>query len=349
LLLRVDGRWYFPAMVDYTYTDFGGEHAIPVTDYNSVVFENLLEGRTTEIDIDSLYHQAGAQGPAVRSTSQEEMRKVWRLNAPIRYSYKSTNLNSDLERQALVGPFEKDVDGVTFPGGISEGHWLGTDKYGKDVLARLIYGFRFSLVFGFALALSSTVIGCILGALQGYFGGLVDLLGQRITEIWGAIPQLLLLMLLSDFLSRKGDLSDSAHVLLLFGILNLTSWMGMASHMRGMFLRGRNLEFVRAAQALGAGNGRIMFRHILPNSLTPIVTFFPFAVSGGIMALVGLDFLGFGLRYPTPSLGEMLAQGQENIHAWWIIVPTFLTLCVLLILLTFIGEGVRNAFDPRTK
>lgn len=347
LILRVDGKFYFPALFEYTYEDFGGEHDIPVADYNSGVFEEMLAGRRTEIDIDSLYRIGGAEGPAVVETRTDTPRSVWRLNAPIPHSYKSTALGTGLNRHALIGPFGDEAEGI--PGGLANRHLLGTDVYGKDVLARLVYGFRFSLLFGIALAVSSTFIGCVLGAIQGYFGGLVDLLGQRATEIWGAIPQLLLLMLLSDFLSRSGEISGFTHILLLFGILNLTSWMGMASHMRGMFLRGRNLEYVRAAQAMGAGNRRIMFRHILPNSLTPIVTFFPFAVSGGILALVGLDFLGFGLKYPTPSLGEMLAQGQENIHAWWIIVPTFLTLCVLLILLTFIGEGVRNAFDPRTK
>lgn len=349
LILIVDGRWYFPAVRTYTYADFGGQHDIPVTGYRSGIFRDLLAGRQTEVDLGSLYQDAGAEGAAVRSTRETTARSVWRLDAPVPHSYRSTALNTGLPRIALISPFPQTIDGKHLPGGIRERHFLGTDMYGKDVLARLVYGFRFSLLFGIALAVSSTCIGCVLGALQGYFGGLVDLLGQRVTEIWGAIPQLLLLMLLSDFLSRSGELSGGAHVLLLFGILNLTSWMGMAAHMRGMFLRGRNLEYVRAAQAMGAGNRRIMFRHILPNSLTPIVTFFPFAVSGGILALVGLDFLGFGLKYPTPSLGEMLAQGQENIQAWWIIVPTFLTLCVLLILLTFIGEGVRNAFDPRTK
>lgn len=349
LLLSVDGRWYFPTLFDYSYKDFGGDQDIPVVSYKSTVFRNLLEGRTTEINIASLYHDAGATGPAIVETQAGEPREVWQIRAPIPHSYRSTALDSNLPRQSLIDPFETERQGRSIPGGISEGHWLGTDMYGKDVLARLIYGFRFSLVFGLALAISSTVVGCILGAIQGYFGGLIDLLGQRATEIWGAIPQLLLLMLLSDVLSRSGDLSGFWHILLLFGILNLTSWMGMANYMRGMFLRGRNFEYVKAARALGANNRRIMFVHILPNSLTPIVTFFPFAVSGGILALVGLDFLGFGLKYPTPSLGEMLAQGQENIHAWWIIVPTFLTLCVLLILLTFIGEGVRNAFDPRFK
>lgn len=349
LIISVDGRWYYPVLFDYTYRDFGGDTDAPVVSYDSSIFENLMKGKTTHIDTASLYHTVESDGPVIVEVQTSEPREVWRLNALVPHSYRSTVWQSELPRQSLASPFETIQDGQVYAGGISQGHWLGTDLYGKDVLARLVYGFRFSLIFGVALAFSSIFIGCVLGAIQGYFGGLVDLAGQRATEIWGAIPQLLLLMLLSDFLSRSGDLNPLWHILMLFGILNLTSWMGMAEYMRGMFLRGRNFEYVRAARALGASNRRIMFVHILPNSLTPIVTFFPFAVSGGIMALVGLDFLGFGLKYPTPSLGEMLAQGQENIHAWWIITPTFLVLCVLLILLTFVGEGVRNAFDPRFK
>jgi microcin C transport system permease protein len=276
-------------------------------------------------------------------------RKVWMLHAPVRHSHKSYYDSDKLALQCMANPLPHHVDGSPVPGAIKEGHYLGTDKYGKDVLARLVYGVRLSLLFGFALAFTSTVIGCILGALQGYFGGIVDLAGQRFTEIWGSIPRLMLMMMLSDFVSRRGGLSDFGHVMMLFLILNLTSWMGMAGHMRAMFLRARNQDYVKAAKSLGASDRRIMWIHILPNSLTPIVTFLPFAVSGGVMALVGLDFLGFGLDYPTPSLGEMLSQGQENIGAWWIIVPTFITLSAMLILLTFIGDGVRNAFDPRQK
>lgn len=346
LVLVVDGRWTFPVFFDYTFSDYGGEHDAPVVSYDSQRFTDLLEGRSTQINTAALYRDPGARGPVIVETTQGAPKSVWRINAPIPHSYRSTALDSELPRQALVGPFGGDEQ---TPSGVSEHHWLGTDAYGKDVLARLIYGFRLSLTFGVALAVASTIIGCILGALQGYFGGLVDLAGQRATEIWGAIPELMLMMLLSDFLTRTGDLSDTQHILVLFAVLNLSAWMGMAAYMRAMFLKGRNLEYVRAARALGAGNTRIIFRHILPNSLTPIITFFPFAVSGGVMALVGLDFLGFGLKYPTPSLGEMLAQGQQHLEAWWVIVPTFVTLCVLLILLTFVGEGVRNAFDPRYK
>jgi len=273
-------------------------------------------------------------------------RALW---PPIPHSYKSFYTSQRLIRQRLASPLPSTVDGMAVPGATVERHWLGTDRYGKDVLARLVYGFRLSLLFGLALAITSTVIGCVLGALQGFFGGLIDLLGQRLTEIWGAIPHLLLLMILSDFLSRKGDSTGFQHLLMLFVIMNLTSWMGMAAHMRAQFLAARNLDYVKAARALGVSNVRIMFRHILPNSLTPIVTFLPFSISSSILALVGLDFLGFGLKYPAPSLGELLSQGQQYLDAWWIMVPTFLTLTMLMILLTFVGDGVRNAFDPRYK
>jgi len=240
-------------------------------------------------------------------------------------------------------------DGKRIPGAATERHLLGTDKFGKDVLARLVYGFRLSLLFGLALAITSTILGSILGGIQGYFGGAVDLAGQRAMEIWGAIPRLMLLMILSDFLSRQGNFTGAAHLLMLFVIMNLTSWMGMAGHMRAQFLRARNLDYVRAAKSLGVSNPMIMFRHILPNSLTPIITFLPFSISGAIMALVGLDFLGFGLKYPSPSLGDLLSQGQQHMEAWWIMIPAFVTLTSLMILLTFIGDGVRNAFDPRYK
>lgn len=228
-------------------------------------------------------------------------------------------------------------------------HYLGTDKEGKDVLARIVYGFRISMIFGLGLALSGTIVGALLGAIQGYFGGGVDLIGQRLTEIWGSIPRLFLLIILSSFLANSlGELSDFYHFLLLFGILNLTAWMGMAAYMRAEFLKARNLEYVKAARALGLSDFKIMGRHILPNSLTPIITFFPFEITAGILALVSLDFLALGVKYPAPSLGELLKQGQEHLHALWIILPTFCVLVLGITLLTFIGDGTRDAFDPRS-
>ena len=227
-------------------------------------------------------------------------------------------------------------------------HYLGTDKEGKDVLARIVYGFRISVIFGLCLALTETVLGCIIGAIQGYFGGLIDLFGQRLIEIWGSIPQLFLLIILSSFLANRAELTSFKLYLMLFGIINLTSWMGMATFMRAEFLKGRNLDYVKAARALGASNFKIMLKHILPNSLTPLVTFLPFAITSGILALVSLDFLALGVKYPSPSLGDLLKQGQDNLFALWIILPTFFILSFTLTLLTFIGDGIRNAFDPRS-
>lgn len=330
IVMRLDGRWYFPVFKSYTYRELGGKDDIPVVNYRSRMFEDFVAGRADDAD---------AEAP-------RSYRALW---PPVYHSYKSFYTSEILERQRLISPFSVVEDGVTLPGAIKERHLLGTDRYGKDVLARLVYGFRLSLVFGLALAVTSTVVGCVLGAIQGFFGGLIDLLGQRFTEIWGAIPRLLLLMILSDFLSRTGNFTELQHLLMLFVIMNLTSWMEMAAHMRAQFLAARNLDYVKAAKALGVSNVNIMFRHILPNSLTPIVTFLPFSVSSSILALVGLDFLGFGIKYPAPSLGEMLSQGQQYLEAWWIMIPTFLTLTVLMILLTFVGDGVRNAFDPRYK
>ena len=220
-----------------------------------------------------------------------------------------------------------------------DGHYLGTDDRGRDVLARLIYGFRISLIFGASLAITGTLIGCLIGGAQGFFGGWVDLAGQRLTEIWGSIPRLYILIILSSFLVPS--------VLILFLILNLTAWMGIAAYIRAEFLKIRNFEFIKAAKGLGVSNFTIMRRHILPNALTPVVTFFPFEVTAGIFALVSLDFLNLGVPSPAPSIGELLAQGKNNLQALWILLPTFTALTSMITLLTFVGEGIRNAFDPR--
>ncbi|MBT3295380.1 MAG: ABC transporter permease subunit [Verrucomicrobia bacterium] len=352
IVMRVDGQWFFPVFRDYTYKDLGGDEEIPVVSYKAEMFDDFIAGREADAVSDLLFGDGSVavDGPTASVDVREAVpRAFWALWPPIPHSYKSFYTSKTLERQRLASPFSREEGGVRLPGARMERHLLGTDSYGKDVLARLVYGFRLSLLFGVALAFTSTVIGCVLGAIQGFFGGLVDLLGQRLTEIWGAIPRLLLLMILSDFLSRRGESTEAGHLLMLFVIMNLTSWMGMAAHMRAQFLAARNLDYVKAAKSLGVSNVRVMFRHILPNSLTPIVTFLPFSISSSILALVGLDFLGFGIRYPAPSLGELLSQGQEHLDAWWIMVPTFLTLTSLMVLLTFVGDGVRNAFDPRYK
>ncbi|MDE0838432.1 MAG: ABC transporter permease [Kiritimatiellae bacterium] len=353
IVMCIDGAWYAPIFKDYTYEDLGGGLNVPVSAYRSTMFNEFLAGKTPVVQTEAIYDAATVADDAepleLVKYEQGPPRKVWMLWPPIPHSYKSSPRSEKIESQRLASPLATTRDGKRIPGAFVARHLLGTDQFGKDVLARLVYGFRLSLVFGLTLAITSTILGSIIGGIQGYFGGAVDLLGQRGTEIWGAIPQLMLLMILSDFLSRQADLTGSAHLLMLFFIMNLTSWMGMAGHMRAQFLRARNLDYVRAAKSLGVSNPMIMFRHILPNSLTPIITFLPFSISGSIMALVGLDFLGFGLKYPAPSLGELLAQGQQHLEAWWIMTPAFVTLTSLMILLTFIGDGVRNAFDPRYK
>jgi ABC-type microcin C transport system permease subunit YejE len=362
ILMSIDGEWYSPVLFSYTYKDLGGEVDAPVLDYNSDSFKHFMNGDTLEVNLDVLYPESAPldpdtpEGKAVSlpdgpliAYHKGPSRDTFTINPPFKHSYRSFYTSQLLDRQVLVSPFATVRDGKEVPGGGEEGHWLGTDKTGKDVLARLVYGFRLSILFGLFLAITSTIVGSVIGGIQGYLGGLVDLLGQRCTEIGGSMPRLLLLIILSDFIARLGGLTVHQHLFMLFLILNLTLWMGMAAHMRAQFLRARNLDYVKAAKCMGVSDFRIMFNHILPNSLTPIITFLPFSISRGILALVSLDFLGFGLKYPAPSLGELLAQGQENLEAWWIMVPTFIMLASMMILLTFIGDGVRNVFDPRHK
>ena len=266
---------------------------------------------------------------------------AWVLWPPVRYDYATIATNSRTGRDALAAPWRQQLpaSSVWLPSSWVDGHYLGTDDRGRDVLARLVYGARVSMLFGLALAFTAIVCGTMLGGLQGFSGGWVDLFGQRLSEIWGSLPRLYLLMILSSILARN--------IWILFLILNLTSWMGIAAYMRAEFLRARNFDYVRAARALGVSDLRIMSRHILPNTLAPVITFFPFLISGGILALVSLDFLGLGVPSPYPSLGELLAQGQANLQALWISVPTVLLLGVTVTLLTFVGDGVRTAFDHR--
>lgn len=218
-------------------------------------------------------------------------------------------------------------------------NYLGTDDRGRDVLARLIYGFRLSVLFGLALTAIGTLLGIAAGAIQGYFGGRIDLAFQRFIEIWSAMPELYLLIIFASIFKPS--------MLLLLILLSLFGWMGLSDYVRAEFLRGRNQDYVRAAKALGAGNWAIMHRHLLPNSMTPVITFLPFRMSGAILALTSLDFLGLGVPPSTPSLGELLAQGKGNIDAWWLSLSTFAVLVGTLILLIFIGEALRQAFDPR--
>jgi microcin C transport system permease protein len=241
------------------------------------------------------------------------------------YSYNSINL--EIDRPVPSPPSPENI--------------LGTDDRGRDVLARLIYGFRLSVFFGFALTLVGTLMGIIAGAVQGYFGGKTDLFFQRFIEIWGAMPELYLLIIFASIFKPS--------VLLLLILLSMFGWMGLSDYVRAEFLKGRNMEYVKAAKALGVGNLTIMFRHLLPNGMTPVITFLPFRMSGAILSLTSLDFLGLGVPPSTPSLGELLAQGKANIEAWWLSLTTFLVLVGTLMLLSFIGEALREAFDPRNQ
>jgi microcin C transport system permease protein len=265
---------------------------------------------------------------------------------PIRYSYNTQNL--DLPTPAPSKPTwllsEKECKAVVERKGLSscrdlEYNWLGTDDQGRDVVARLIYGFRISVLFGLALTILSSIIGVAAGAVQGYFGGWTDLLFQRFIEIWTAVPSLYLLLIISSVLVPG--------FFVLLGILLLFSWVSLVGLVRAEFLRGRNFEYIHAARALGVSNRTIMFRHLLPNAMVATMTFLPFIMSGSVAALTSLDFLGFGLPPGSPSLGEMLAQAKANVQAPWLGIAAFMTVATMLSLLIFVGEGVRDAFDPR--
>ena len=225
------------------------------------------------------------------------------------------------------------------PSAPSRDNWLGTDDRGRDLLAQLIYGFRVSALFALALTFVGTVLGIAAGAVQGFFGGKTDLAFQRFIEVWGSMPELYLLIIFSAILSPSLGL--------LLVLLSLFGWMGLSDYVRAEFLRNRQLDYVKAARALGVPNRQIIWRHILPNSLTPVVTFLPFRMSAAILALTSLDFLGLGVPPGTPSLGELLSQGKNNIDAWWISLSTFAVLVTTLLLLTFMGDALREALDPR--
>ena len=247
----------------------------------------------------------------------------WMLWPPIRFSYDTINYDLD----------------VPSPAPPSAENWIGTDDQGRDVAARVIYGFRISVLFGLTLTLASCVVGVAVGAIQGYYGGKVDLFGQRSIEVWSGLPMLYLLIILSAIVQPN--------FWWLLGIMLLFSWMGLVDVVRAEFLRARNFEYVKAARALGLDNRRIMFRHILPNAMVATLTFLPFILTGAITGLTSLDFLGFGLPSGSPSLGELIAQGKANLHAPWLGISAFVSLSIMLTLLVFVGEAVRDAFDPR--
>ncbi len=247
----------------------------------------------------------------------------WVLFPPNPHSFDT--IDSQLDRPAPAAPDHR--------------HLLGTDDRGRDVLARLIYGFRLSVLFALGLTAIGVVLGIIAGAVQGYFGGRVDLFFQRFIEIWGSMPELYLLIIFASLFNPS--------LLLLIILLSLFGWMGLADYVRAEFLRGRNQVYVKAARAMGVSDRAIMFRHLLPNAMTPVITFLPFRISGAILALTSLDFLGLGVPPSTPSLGELLRQGKANIEAWWLSLTTFMVLVTMLMLLNFIGEALRDAMDPR--
>jgi len=247
----------------------------------------------------------------------------WMIWPPIRFSYKTAD-------KYLGSPA---------PSAPNARHWLGTDDAGKDTLARLIYGFRLSVVFGLLLTLISATVGVAVGAIQGYFGGLTDLIGQRVVEIWSGLPILIILIILASIVEPS--------FFWLLACLAAFSWMSVVSVVRAEFLRTRNFEYVRAAKALGDHDLSIMVRHVLPNAMTAALTFLPFILSGAITSLTALDFLGFGLPAGSASLGELLNQGRRNLQAPWLGITGFVTVGLMLTLLIFIGEGIRDAFDPR--
>lgn len=229
--------------------------------------------------------------------------------------------------------------GLPYPAPPNAQNWLGTDDQGRDVLARILYGMRVSLLFGIALTLAGAAIGIVVGAVQGYYGGWVDLAGQRLMEVWGGMPQLFMIIILVSLFSPS--------IVLLFAMMLLFGWMGLVGLVRAEFLRARNFDYVRAARNLGVSDPQIMFRHILPNALASSLSQLPFMLTANIVALTALDFLGYGLPPGSPSLGELMVQGKNNLDAPWLALSGFFSLTIVLSLLIFIGEALRDAFDPR--
>ena len=315
LLVSYKGEYYYPIVTDYPESVFGG--FLAQTDFRDPFIQDEI----------------AANG--------------WMIWPPVRYNYRT--VNNELPRPAPSPPaflLSKDelcakyAQGVNDPNCVAGNmNWLGTDDQGRDVVARLIYGFRISVLFGLILTILSSIIGVAAGAVQGYFGGWTDLLFQRFIEIWTSVPTLYLLIILSAFFVPS--------FWLLLGLLLLFSWTSLVGVVRAEFLRARNFEYVRAARALGLGNIKIMFKHLLPNAMVASITFMPFIVSGSIAALTSLDFLGFGLPPGSASLGELLAQGKNNLQAPWLGITGFAVVSVMLSLLVFMGEAVRDAFDPR--
>src|SRR6201988_48600 len=315
-LIKYDGHLYFPAFVTYPETAFGRDFQT-AADYRDPYLQKLIADKGGTI--------------------------VWPL---VRYSYDTHNL--DLPTPAPSKPTwmltEQECKPVVERKGLKscrdlEYNWLGTDDQGRDLVARVIYCFRISVLFGLALTICSSIIGVAAGAVQGYFGGWTDLLFQRFIEIWTSVPELYLLLIISAVLPPG--------FFILLGILLLFSWVRLVGLVRAEFLRGRNFEYIQAARALRVSNRTIMFLHLLPNAMVATMTFLPFIMSSSVMTLTALDFLGFGLPPGSPSLGELLSQGKSNVQAPWLGFTGFFSVAIMLSLLIFIGEAVRDAFDPR--
>lgn len=315
LIVNYKGEYYAPLFVDYPEEVFGG--FLPVTNYRDPFVQDEIT----------------ANG--------------WMIWPPIRYSYRT--VNNEIPTPAPSAPswtFSKEELCARYPQGVADTNctygnynWLGTDDQARDVLSRLIYGFRISVLFGLILTGLSAVIGVFAGAVQGYFGGWVDLIFQRFIEIWSSIPVLYLLLIIAAILPPG--------FWILLGIMLLFSWVSFVGVVRAEFLRARNFEYVNAARSLGVGDWTIMVRHLLPNAMVATLTFLPFILNGSITTLTSLDFLGFGLPPGSPSLGELLQQGKNNLQAPWLGISGFVVLSLMLSLLVFVGEAVRDAFDPR--
>jgi microcin C transport system permease protein len=316
IMVNFRGETLFPIFQDYPEEKFVEDGFLPLTDYRD---------------------------PYIADAINEEGWMLWPL---IRFHYTTHNLNLPVPAPApptwLLDDAQCESVAMQFGGtGCAdiEWNWLGTDDQGRDVMARLIYGFRISVLFGLILASISSVVGVFAGAVQGYFGGWTDLVFQRFIEVWTAIPALYLLIIIASIIT------PSFWVLL--GILLLFSWVALVGVVRAEFLRARNFEYVRAARALGLSDAKIMVKHVLPNAMVATLTFLPFILNGSITTLTSLDFLGFGLPPGSPSLGELLAQGKANLQAPWLGLAGFFVIALMLSLLIFIGEAVRDAFDPR--
>ena len=294
IIMNIDDRVYYPYIIDYAETDFGGELET-TPDYKGYFITNLLENDNN-----------------------------WAIFPINPHSYNSINYNN-------LNPN---------PAPPSNDNILGTDDRGRDVLARLIYGFRLSVVFALALTAIGIVIGLFFGAIQGYFAGRIDLYLQRFIEIWGSMPELYILIIFASIFEPS--------ILLLIFLLSLFGWISLSDYVRAEFLKGRNMDYVNAARTLGLTDYQIIVKHILPNSLISVVTFLPFRISGAILILTSLDFLGLGVPSTTPSLGELLSQGKENISAWWLSLTTFVVLVGTLMLLIFIGEGIRESISGKS-